>query len=406
MTDNAYNGRRFLRVDTLGGRQTIDIEVGQLRDDQPLVYDGINNRVYTTRRNPWRAGVSLTNPSLSEYTAYTNWLGDSKLLASDFGADTAWSDIENPSFLFSRWAPWAKAFPNNTLVLALHIMPNSFWTTASNLVTAAGGGFDAHINTLGDNIVASGLKKLIIRLDHEFNLHAIPSAANWRTYWTHCVDLLRAKFTAASGVKAMFCWNFSLNASKPPGTTDVVTLDDLWPGGYTQATGTGSVDAMTLIKYPYRRRWACPQVDFVGIDIYDEYGNGYTTNVQPTAAQQYSAFWGYLTNFNEYQATAGNLDYASGSMMYASALARETNTPLCVPEWGCWALNASFPTGGDNPIFVRKMHEWLKASNVSWASYFDVWNTTYGALHQLWPGSDNAFVTSFPSARDEYLRLF
>lgn len=406
MADDVLSGRapRTLMVNTYGYRPGIDVQLGTLREGETLVYDGLG-RVATQRANPFRCGVSLGGGAgLATYRAYTDWVGNTQLIASDFCADAQWSDIEAPNFIFDAWAPWQAAYPNNWLALAVHLLPQTLpWSTAQNVIDGANGVHDAHFNTLADNIIASGLKNLIIRLDHEFNLHTIPSASTWVTYWKRVVNLLRAKFTAASGVRMQTCWNFSNNQGG-------VDLDALWPGSPNPTvdvtlTGTALAIARAKRKYPLVHRFSCPEVDFIGIDIYDQYGEGYTNGVQPTAAQQTQAFHTFLNGFNEF-AVPPDVGYFCGSMQYAAILSRETGVPLCVPEWGTWGVGHGRPAGGDNPTFIRKMHDWMRTAGVSWANYFDITLPAFDAYHQLWPGVDNNITTDFPRARDEYLRLF
>lgn len=363
--------------------------------------------VWFAKPNPCRIGASLGGGvGLPTFRAYTEWIGRDDMIAVDYFARAQWSDIENPSFIFTAWAPWQAAYPDNWIALAVPLLPDSLNpATAQNWTDGANGVHDAHFNTLADNIIASGIKNIILRLHHEFNLTAIPggSLANWVTYWKRVVNLLRVKFTNATGVRMMTCWN-------PTNNITTFDLDAMWPGKVENNAPTdfGGLTGNPLIRvqrgYPFRRRFSCPEVDFIGIDCYDQNGSSYVNGVQPTAAQHSEAWWSYLTNFDEFNVATTPIN--TSSLNYMATLARETGTPLCVPEWGCWGVGQGRPAGGDNPTYIRKMREWLLANNVSWACYFDWTNVGLDAHHQLWPGLANTIVTQFPLARDEYMRLF
>lgn len=373
-----------------------------------MLNSGIDNarNVFMAKQHPFKLGVSLGGGAgLPGIRAYSEWLGRDDIIAIDYFARAQWSDIESPNFIFDAWVPWQAAYPDNWIALAIPLLPDTLpATNAANWTAGAAGTNDAHFVTLANNIVASGLKNIIIRLHHEFNISGIPagSAANWITYWKRVVNIFRGIFTTASGVKMLTCWN--------PSRDNGLNLDTFWPGSTEQYTATtfGGIAGTDLVRintsFPFRRRYPCPEVDFIGLDTYDQSGSSYVANVQPTAAQWHEGFWSYLSNFDEFPHTAA---FNTGSHNYVAKLSQETGTPLCIPEWAVWQVGLNGrPAGGDNYVFIRKMYEWFKTANVAWAGYFDYTNIPQDASHQLWPGVDNSFVTLFPKARDEYLRLF
>lgn len=408
--------RRALRA-TVGGTQ-IDVPAGSWSAGQFLRFNGsvIDSAAASggsTSTRPFQIGAAQNDRGKDAWEAYCAWIGEPHLIAVDFASRFNWSDIENPTFVLSGWSSWFAAYPDEWLMLALNLLPNSVDSSvAANWIAGASGSFDSHFNTFADNLIASGCKRLILRLDHEMNLHPIPDVNAYKTYWRRVVDLLRAKFTAATGVLMKTCWN-------PTNNYNVIDLDTIWPGdlqlattspaafgGISNASGGDPASTNLLARImrapPFRRRMPCPQVDFIGVDIYDQSGSGYVSNVQPTQAQWHEAWWGFLSNFNEYPQSAFN----TSSLNYYTQLSHETGTPLCVPEWGCWEVGHTTPAGGDNPMFVSKMYDWLVASGVVFACYFDVELPDFGAYHQLWPGYSGTYVTNLPRARDEYLRLF
>lgn len=389
---------RALRAADYAYRQGIDLA---LHGDVP---DSLYLRRNSSR--PFAIGAAQNDRGLAAWDAYRQYIGERNLIAVDFAARAAWTDIENPTFVFDGWASWFRAHPTQWLMLALDLLPDTLNpATAQNWTDGANGVHDAHFNTFADNLIASGCKRLILRLHHEFNLAAIPggSIANWVTYWKRVVNLLRAKFTTATGVIMKTCWNPTCNIGG-------LDLDAYWPGSTRLATVTGGIggDAVGAVmaarSYPFKRRYACAEVDYIGIDIYDQNPGDslYTVNVTPTDAQRHGAFANYMTGFTEFTGYE-----AAGQLIYMQRLAAETGTPLCIPEWGCWQVSASSPpAGGDNPIFISKMYDWFVRANVAFACYFDVQLPPFGALHQLWPGMDGRYLTVLPRASQMYRELF
>lgn len=397
---------RALRAADYAYRQGIDLA---LHGDVP---DSLYLRRNSSR--PFAIGAAQNDRGLAAWDAYRQYIGERNLIAVDFAARAQWTDIENPTFVFDGWASWFRAHPTQWLMLALNLLPDTLNpATAQNWIDGANGVHDAHFNTFADNLIASGCKRLILRLDHEMNIHAIPDTTAYKNYWIRVVDLLRTKFTAATGVVMKTCWN-------PTNNVNSINMDLIWPGDIQSALNGGasadfggvnntsgapnSDNARDRIfrTFPFQRRMPCPQVDYIGVDIYDQNGSSYVANVQPTQKQWSEAYWSYLSNFNEFPQDAFN----TTSLNYFSTLANETGTPLCVPEWGCWEVGHGTPAGGDNPLFVSKMYDWCVRSNVAFACYFDVQLPSFNAYHQLWPGADGTYLTVLPRAAAMYRDLF
>ena len=409
MADTIYGNYsgvgRVLRSEALNARPGQDLKLGLLRRGV-LAFDGTD--LNTQRPLPFKIGV-YTGPGTtgsSGFQTYQNWLGCQEMIASDNFARAQWSDIEAPNFLWDAWSPICRDNPTMWLQLTVPLLPNTLNpATAQNWTDGANGVHDAHWNTLGDYIVARanlGIKRIIVRLHHEFNLAPIPGGSEdeWRTYWTRVVGLLRAKFTTASGVQMLTCWNPSRGNQKD--------LDLYWPGVVRDANATtfGGVSAASLARmnrsFPFRRRFYCNEVDLIGLDTYDQSGSGYTNGVTPTEAQRAQAWWSYMDNEDEFPEANTN----TGSHNYMQKLSEETGTPLCIPEWGCWGVGHGRAAGGDNPMFIERMYNWMTRAGVTYACYFDSTQPGQDAWHQLWPGADSTFVTEFPNARDRYLELF
>jgi len=153
----------------------------------------------------------------------------------------------------------------------------------------------------------------------------------------------------------------------------------------------GNVQVNTADYYP-GDDW----VDFIGFDEYDFGYNGdyKVSTAQPTQAQQDAAWRDMeLPRINRF----ADLSRAHG------------NKPLIVGEWGLWQLgDKSHPSGGDNPSYIRRMHDWMAdpKNHVYLEVYFE---TPADGVSQLWPGGKNSawrHGTTFPKSAALYRKLF
>ena len=213
-------------------------------------------------------------------------------------------------------------------------------------------------------------KGAIIRLGYEFdggwnpfgNLNAMSKMpGNYIQAWRNIVKTMRAN--DPKHVIKGFCWN----------PTD------------------GNVQIDQFAYYPGN-----DFVDYIGFDEYDfGYNGDYKVSAdQPTQAQQDAAWKNMeLPRINRF----ADLSRAHG------------NKPVIVGEWGLWQLSdKSHPSGGDNPSYIRRMHDWMAdpKNHVYLEVYFE---TPSDGVSQLWPGGKNAawrHGTTFPKSAALYRTLF
>jgi hypothetical protein len=211
---------------------------------------------------------------------------------------------------------------------------------------------------------------VVIRLGYEFdggwnpfgNLNVMSKMpGNYIAAWRSIVKTMRAN--DPKHVIKGFCWN----------PTD------------------GNVQIDQFAYYP-----GDEYVDYIGFDEYDfGYNGDYKVGtVQPTQAQQDAAWKDMeLPRINRF----ADLSRAHG------------NKPIVVGEWGLWQLNdKSHPSGGDNPSYIRRMHEWMAdpKNHVYLEVYFE---TPSDGVSQLWPGGKNGgwrHGTTFPKSAALYRTLF
>jgi hypothetical protein len=111
-------------------------------------------------------------------------------------------------------------------------------------------------------------------------------------------------------------------------------------------------------------------VDIVSMDVYDEYHRGWDDVLHARAG---------LQAFRDF--------------------ARAHGKPEAYPEWGCSTRSHGY---GDNPEFVARFHEWVKAGapHVLYQAY---WNTYLGGPNAMIYGRQAGRV---PLAANKYRKLF
>jgi hypothetical protein len=300
---------------------------------------------------PFQA-AAYTNPApqgLTDWPLYCNYLSNPNMYGYAYCDTQQWSDVETPDWMLGPWGDWQTAHPTLPLLLGVPMLLQS----GTSYATGATGAYNFHYATLADRIEANNLKHVIVRLGWEFNLQPVPSAADFRNYWAQIVNTMRGALPPGFDIKFMY----------NPLVERNIDLIACYPG-----------DAY---------------VDLIGVDRHDHYGSGYVANVQPSAAIQAQAWAGYL-----------NGNGTPWGLNWFADFARLHSKPLCVPEWGCWAIGGGIPAGGDDPSFVQNMYDWMVANNVIFEGYFD------SDQGQMWPGANGSFVTPIPLSKAKYLQLF
>ncbi len=132
---------------------------------------------------------------------------------------------------------------------------------------------------------------------------------------------------------------------------------------YDWCPGWGPQDSAADLAYP-----GDDVVDYIGLDVYDFRHEG-------SAEERWHAF--YI--------------HASFGLEWHRDFAARHGKRMSYPEWGVGHF-------GDNPFFVRQMHDWFlkNEENIAYAAYFDV--------DGLWPTQiDN---NQFPASQKVFRKLF
>jgi Glycosyl hydrolase family 26 len=236
----------------------------------------------------------------------------------------SWSDLETPWFVRSTdsdhaWPQWVRAAPGRRLAIGQAMIPRAE-ATGNWRERGANGDFDAHITTLGRNLVAAGLGDAIIRLApeangdwHHDNVGAdADDFAAWRKFWARWVKTMRA----VPGARFTFDWNLNAGFRALP-------LEAIYPGDDV--------------------------VDIVGLDVYDRAG-------QPLPDPQTEARWTAIAS-------------QPGGVAEIVSFARARGKPLSIPEWGLQAGEDG--GGGDNSRFVEAVADLVADQPVVYQSYFN-----------------------------------
>lgn len=187
----------------------------------------------------------------------------------------------------------------------------------TTLREGASGAYDQYFAQFGRTLVSKGKGNAYLRIGWEFNGDWYAwSAAKDPEAFVQYFRRLVGIFRAVPGQKFQIVWNPSAGQNK-------IAPDRVYPGD-----DVVDVIGMDLYNTSWRKEDADPEV---------RWRNHLT--------QPYSLNW--LREF-----------------------AAQHKKPIAFPEWG----TGTSPNGqgqGDDPIFIRRMAEWIKANNVVYQAYWD-----------------------------------
>lgn len=295
--------------------------------------------------------------------AYETFLGRPVSYALDFQATDTWSNLSFPSWQADPWQASGK-----TLILgATGIFPGDwhrqYQGQTMGWAQAARGDYDAHWRTFGQNLVAKGQARAILRGAHEFNGGWFPHRVNpgeqesFIAAWRRWVELMRS----IPGQQFSFDWNPTL------GTEALWNPESAYPG-----------DAY---------------VTHIALDVYDGwYNRGWKPGVDaPPSQAERDVVWDTILN-------------GSRGLKFWKSFAEAHNKQLALPEWGLRYWNESdglIHGGGDNPSFIERMHAIINDPS---------WNIAY---HAFWEDPkqgvsdpDSVTMIPVPNSRAAFLRLF
>jgi hypothetical protein len=254
-------------------------------------------------------GVYRGGGKTSDIREYERWLGRPLKWALDSEAQQKWDYISTPDWQLKLWAK-----TKYRLVLGVPLIPE----TGGTLAAGAAGEYNVYFEKLARRLLHYKLGDTVLRLGWEFNgwwyrWNAAVSPTMFVAYWRQVVTTMRR---IAPGLK--FDWCPALGFHQFP-------TEQAWPG-----------DAY---------------VDFVGSDVYDHWYE----------------LGGRIVNDPEERWTL--LKTQPYGLDWLAKFAAEHKKRITIPEWGV-ITHADGRGGGDNPVFIRRMHTWILQKRVAYAMYF------------------------------------
>ena len=241
--------------------------------------------------------------------AHEKWLGRKVDRVLDGPALDSWSAVVGTT----RWITecWRNAGKALTFNVPMMVRDGS-----TSLADGARGVNDAHFTEIARILVGNGFGSAVIRISPEFNASwfqwtSLKDPTSWKLYWRRIVVAMRA----VPGASFRFDWNPILGSG-------MQSPEPAYPGDDV--------------------------VDLIGGDVYN--GNW---NPEATPEQRWSG-----------------LRYAPFGLEWHRRFAAAHGKPMSYPEWGT-GTRPDGHGGGDDPVFMRGMANWITTNPVAYHIYWD-----------------------------------
>jgi hypothetical protein len=254
-------------------------------------------------------GVYRGGGAPDQVAAFERWNGgQSASYALEFLPGDSWSSIAHPAWAASRW----RQSPQR-VVYSVPLLPSGGGT----LARGAAGAYDDHFAAMARTLVAHGQARAILRLGWEFNGDWFQWAASrnpdaFVAYWRRVVTAIRG----VPGAQFTIDWTPNLGEAG-------IAPDRVYPG-----------DAY---------------VDVIGMDVYDQ-------DWSPGRGDPEARWRSYM---DQPYGLRWHRDFAAAH-----------NKAMSFPEWGLTIRSDGYG-GGDNAVFIERMHEWISANDVLYHCYFE-----------------------------------
>lgn len=264
-------------------------------------------------------GTSGAPPVFQGYTGIPT-----KIKVSFNGRPGGW---RNMTGIGKQWARTMAAHndnPNMMILMSLSYIPQDEGGRGAGLAKCAAGQFNEHYKAFALNMKTLGVTSAIFRPGWEFTLswpwgtnNNIEKAMMYRSCFRNFVATVQANHPDN---KFIYEWNVHQDGTRG-------SMEAAWPGNEF--------------------------VDVVGVDIYDAY---YTNN---TACKN-----------------DGNCRWEKRTKVVLDkikAFADSVGKPIGISELGIWSAGKDDRGGGDNPVFIKNICDWVKdeANRVLYYAYFD-----------------------------------
>lgn len=266
---------------------------------------------------------------------FEQWQGRKLDKVVDFLDAGSWQAMESTAkWVAHCWQAWS-----GRLVVSVPMLPID---SNSTLELAARGEYDDHMRKVAERLVAGGLGDVVIRLGWEFNAAWFPWSAlkEPRLYvaaYRRFVGVMRG----VKGASFRFDWCSALGVG-------VASPEPAYPGDDV--------------------------VDFIGADVYNV--NYLPPDVMPQ--QRWLA-----------------LRDGPYGLQWHKRFAAAHGKPMSYPEWGT-GTRPDGHGGGDDPIFMAGMIQWIKTNDIAYHGYWDCRAPDYDA--RLSDGRQPASATLYLKA--------
>jgi len=266
---------------------------------------------------------------------YERWLGRPVKFVGTYLPRTSWANFTGAAGSMAR--NWKNT--NYRVVVGVPMLPNK----GASLAAGASGAYDAHFRSVAKSFVDNGLDDAILRVGWEFDgdwfsWKAETNPTAWKQYWVRIVKAMRS----VPGQHFTFDWNSSGGDGENP--------EKYYPG-----------DAY---------------VDIIGLDIYD-------MSFGPRLVEAKARWENMLTR--------------PGGLNWLRDFAAAHGKPMSLPEYG--VSNRHYAGAvRDNPYFIQKMFEFVRANNFAYFNYFEhtgLADGTFGLRSGMFPKAAAAFRSSF-----------
>lgn len=311
----------LLGIAAVAGPQTL------ARNDTKTTVTSANSRPYPTPRwsgLPWPSGMACAmHPGVSPAIIHA-WRG------RDLDVLLGWAPKDNWAALL-RWMRGGGlgafvAQRHRTAVISLPLLTKDH---SGRFDLCAAGAFDTQFTEVGRILVQRGLPNAIIRLGWEANGNWFPwSIGNQKEAYKACFRRA-VKAIRAAAPDVLIDWPMAEKGKLP------YSVAEVWPGDDV--------------------------VDIVSISFYDRY---------PVFANE--SIWNQNYNSTRYGGPAG-----LGTWL---EFAKARGKKFALGEWAVSDGKGGF----DNPFFIRKVYEFLKANanDIAYDSYYNCQNNT---IYRVYP---------------------
>jgi hypothetical protein len=268
--------------------------------------------------------------------AFETWIGRRVDRVVDFLDARSWAAMISSA----KWIAQCWQKQGNKLALSVPMLTKD---KSATLADGARGDLDHHFREVGRILVALGHADSILRIGWEFNGGWYPWAAatdpeSFVAFWRRIVTTMRS----VPGSQFRFDWNPTIGMVK-------INPERVYPGDDV--------------------------VDIIGLDVYNQSWHPRRGNPAVRWDEKVNGAYG---------------------LKWHRDFAKAHDKPRSFPEWGTGTRKDGHGFG-DDPAFVKNMHEWIAADDVVYHGYWDYRAPDFNA--ELSTGQ-------FPEAAAQFQALF